>query len=97
MSKIKKELDAKIKMFKAIAALYLSKKARFDVIPAFAAAMTLFTNRNDAIDELVPLASEDTKDTTAQRDVYRWISSISKSMSFKMLSFWTWLSCFTFW
>jgi len=85
MSKIRKELDAKIKMFKAIAALYLSKKVRFDVIPAFAAAMTLFTNRNDAIDELVPLASEDTKDTTAQRDVYRKALYLSATIAAKAI------------
>lgn len=67
MSKIRKTLDAKIKMFKAIVTLYLSNKARFDVISAFAAAMTSFTENNAAIDTLVPLASEDTKPTTAQR------------------------------
>ncbi len=71
MSKIKKTLDAKIKMFKAIVTLYLTNKARFDVISAFAAAMTTFTERNAAIDKLVPLASEDTKPTTKQRDALR--------------------------
>lgn len=71
MSKIRKTLDAKIKMFKAIATLYLTNKARFDVISAFAASMTSFTEHNAAIDTLVPLASEDTKPTTAQRDALR--------------------------
>ena len=32
-------LDAKIKMFKAVVTLYLSKKVRFDVVLAMAAAM----------------------------------------------------------
>ncbi len=68
MSKIRKALDAKIKMFKAVATLYLTYKARFDVVLAMAANMTTFSNRNAVIDGLVPLASEDTKAMTDQRD-----------------------------
>lgn len=71
MSKIRKALDAKIKMFKAVSMLYLNNKPRFDVIPAMAANMTTFSNRNAVIDGLVPLASEDSKAMTDQRDALR--------------------------
>ncbi len=71
MSKIKKQLDAKIKMFKAIVTLYLTYKPRYDVIPALAATMTSFSDRNTTIDGLVSLASEDTKAVTKERDELR--------------------------
>ncbi len=71
MGKIKKEFDSKIKMFKALVTLYRSKQARFDVIPAMVTAMTVFQNRNTAIDDLAVLASEDTKSITKQRDALR--------------------------
>ncbi|MCC6723322.1 MAG: hypothetical protein IT258_02340, partial [Saprospiraceae bacterium] len=71
MSKIRKELDAKIKMFKAIALLYLTYKPRFDVVSAFTGVMTNFNDRNTLIDKLVPLAMMDTKDMTKQRDALR--------------------------
>lgn len=71
MLRIKKALDAKIKMFKAVVMLYLSKKVRYDVVLAMAAAMTVFKNRNDVIDGLLVLATEDTKPMTKQRDALR--------------------------
>ncbi len=71
MSKIKKDLDAKIKMFKAIALLYSTYTPRFDVVSAFAGLMTSFNDRNIVIDKLVPLAMRDTKDMTKQRDALR--------------------------
>ncbi|MBI1227599.1 MAG: hypothetical protein GC192_20365 [Bacteroidetes bacterium] len=71
MKKISKRLDSKIKMFKATVSLYLSKQARFDVVTAFPAAMTTFQNRNAEIDNLVVLATEDTKPITQQRDALR--------------------------
>jgi len=71
MKKVKKELDSKIKMFKALVALYLSKQVRFDVVAAMAAAMTVFQDRNTVIDGLLVLATEDTKPITQQRDALR--------------------------
>ncbi|MBI1225880.1 MAG: hypothetical protein GC192_11645 [Bacteroidetes bacterium] len=71
MSKIKKALDAKIKMFKALVTLYLTYNARFDVVTAMTIGMTSLQNRNDVIDDLMPLATEDTKPITQQRDALR--------------------------
>lgn len=85
MSKIRKQLDAKIKMFKAISALYLTYKARFDVIPAMAATMTSFNNQNVLIDDLVPLAIEDTKPITDQRDALRLPLYLSATVVAKAL------------
>lgn len=66
-----KILSAKFKMMKAVAELYTTYQARFDVVPAMAPTMTVFLNTNDTIEDLIPKADQDTNAMTNQRDELR--------------------------
>lgn len=66
-----KRNSSKFKMMKAVAELYKTYQARFDVVAAIATAMTVFKRTIATIEALIPKADEDTTSMTKQRDALR--------------------------